>query len=320
MRRQALLVIVLDICHFLYLVPTITLGLRPSQPCSIRPPTTRNKNRQRLLAAGNKDSTKGVYSRPSSAIERGSGFFVPGLEGAKVRLAVGILLLGVTAVNHYGDPLVSITTMGNTFAEALAAVFAILVLLQAAIEFRKERSSDNGFGFVRTGTSSQIADAAKTPTTLVQVWSVPPLDDGWKNRVEWAAGSYLALTPATEVMLLGPGKVVYSLGSIGLGVADMDTASRAALETLSRSKSGRVSLPMNHPSCQALQDTNREDDDTGAPTTIRCALLQRVSEKSQLCWMIISDQLLASFTRQDLQWLGRLAVYIDPDRAENEHF
>ena len=28
-----------------------------------------------------KDATKGVYVRPSAAIERGSGFFIPGLEG-----------------------------------------------------------------------------------------------------------------------------------------------------------------------------------------------------------------------------------------------
>ncbi len=48
----------------------------------------------------NNKKAKGVYVRPSGAIERGSGFFVPGLEGPKVRVLFGIVLLALTAINH----------------------------------------------------------------------------------------------------------------------------------------------------------------------------------------------------------------------------
>ena len=54
----------------------------------------------RLYAENNKKRNKGVYVRPSGAIERGSGFFVPGLEGSRVRVVVGSVLLLLTAINH----------------------------------------------------------------------------------------------------------------------------------------------------------------------------------------------------------------------------
>ena len=47
-----------------------------------------------------KKKTTGVYARPSAAIERGSGFFIPGLEGSRVRLLFGILALVLTYVNN----------------------------------------------------------------------------------------------------------------------------------------------------------------------------------------------------------------------------
>ena len=40
---------------------------------------------------------KGFYIRPSAAIERGGGFFVPGLEGTKLRVALGGGLVGLVA-------------------------------------------------------------------------------------------------------------------------------------------------------------------------------------------------------------------------------
>ena len=38
------------------------------------------------------EAKKGFYVRPSAAVERGGGFFIPGLEGYKLRLAVALLL------------------------------------------------------------------------------------------------------------------------------------------------------------------------------------------------------------------------------------
>jgi len=239
-----------------------------------------------------KNKISGVYSRPSAAIERGSGFFVPGLEGPKVRLAVGFVLLILTAVNHaYAN---TAGNAGNTFSEGLAVVYCLLVLFQGAVEFSREMR-----GTVVVGQQN-----SRSPQkTYQQQWSIPT-DDEWKDRIEWAAQSYLALTPATHMMLVGPGKVLYSLGSTDQPEATDETsqACQAALETLSSSKSGRVSLPSTHPVATGLAPIEHN----------RCIVLQRVDDDEQLCWVMTSNELLASFTKQDLQWLGQLARYVQP--------
>jgi hypothetical protein len=229
---------------------------------------------------------EGVYVRPSAAIERGSGFFVPGLEGPKVRLVSGFVLLCALLFIVTNSP---VTNAGNNFANGLTAVFATIVLLQAAIEFQKGSSP-----MVQSGSAAPIL------VTWTKQWLVPSTDTSWRDRVEWAASSFLSLTSATNILLVGPGKVVFSLGTDKIETNKPDSC-LAALNTLSESKSGRVAVPMLHPSVALF------------PNDVRCVILQRVSNNSQLCWIVASNQLLASFTKQDLTWLGRLAEYVDVD-------
>ena len=51
----------------------------------IRPHEQQHERSVSCLNESN-NKRKGVYSRPSAAIERGSGFFIPGLEGGRVRV------------------------------------------------------------------------------------------------------------------------------------------------------------------------------------------------------------------------------------------
>lgn len=48
---------------------------------------------------------KGYYVRPSRAIEKGGGFYVPGLEGERIRIISGITFLFLIAINLSGNPL-----------------------------------------------------------------------------------------------------------------------------------------------------------------------------------------------------------------------
>lgn len=253
-----------------------------------------------------KNQKDGVYTRPSAAIERGSGFFIPGLEGPKVRLVGGVVLLGlVVAVASSGGSEAS--SAGNVFAQGLAALFSLLVLFQAAVEFQKE-SSGNIVQASRGSGSGSNSGAAST-VVWQKRWSMASPQLEWRDKVEWAASSYLALTPATDMLLMGPGKVLFSLGSTSVSAETEESeACLAALETLSTSKGGRVALPMTHPVGEYLQQQSGKN-----PSSIRCVVLQRVSEESQLCWAVASDQLLAGFTKQDLKWLGRLGQYVVPE-------
>ena len=46
----------------------------------------------------------GYYARPSAAVEQGGAFYVPGLEGFKLRIAVALLLLATLVANRLLSP------------------------------------------------------------------------------------------------------------------------------------------------------------------------------------------------------------------------
>lgn len=269
---------------------------------TFRQPYIITTTRQTSLFASNKDSNKGVYARPSAAIERGSGFFIPGLEGPRVRLLFGLILVTLTTINHFLGGGATADSGGGGLSELLAISYAILLLIQAAIEFGKEEK-----GYVVSLDRPQGDDVANT-ASLIQVWASSSTDDAkyteaWKERVKWSATSYLSMTPATQIMLLEKQKVLYNLGGTS-NSSDLSsheeeaTGCQAAFETLGKATSGRVSLPITHPTVKAL-----------APEDGRCVVLQTINDNQ--CWMMTSNQLLQAFTSQDLKWLGQLATYIE---------
>jgi hypothetical protein len=234
---------------------------------------------------------KGVYSRPSAAIERGSGFFIPGLEGPRVRLVFGVVVLLLTALNHE----LSSSSPTVAFSEGLAGVYAILLLFQAAIEFGKEEK-----GFVVTLENEEATDSATTAPSFSQTWtSSNELSQDEKEKGQWAAASYVAMTPATHMLLLDQKDgVVYRLGSTpAISVTAME-GTQAAFQALEKSSSGRISLPPTHPAVTSLSSAEHG----------RCVVLQRIHESK--CWMMTSNQLLAAFTKEDLKWLGQLAKHV----------
>mmetsp|Transcript_18532 Transcript_18532/g.26177 ORF Transcript_18532/g.26177 Transcript_18532/m.26177 type:complete len:326 (+) Transcript_18532:133-1110(+) len=259
---------------------------------------TNNKFHSTALFAEKKN--KGVYSRPSAAIERGSGFFIPGLEGERVRLLFGLLVLILTVANHMMSPG---TTAGVAFSESLAVLYAILLLLQAAIEFGKEQ---RGYVVSLDRPEDEGTTGSKKSDTLSQVWTIQS-PTKYKDVVQWSAASYIALTPASHIFLLESDKgVVYRLGSTKIEYSENDenVGTNAALETVNKSKGGRVSLPSTHPAVTSLVNEKHG----------RCVVLQSINENQ--CWMMTSNQLLQSFTKEDLKWLGQLATYVKNTRKE----
>jgi hypothetical protein len=266
--------------------------------------------RQVVLFANKEEKLKGVYVRPSGAIERGSGFFVPGLEGPRVRLLFGIVLLGLTGINH----VLAASSLSLSLEESIAILYSLLVLFQAAIEFEKEElivEGGNTSSTINTSTSSSSSSACIRKEDCVQQWStMNDLSQDYKSRVQWSAASpYLAVTPAAQMMLLQNDSIVYRLGGEYSATTtndddDKSAGIQAALEQVRQSKGGRIALPLTHPAVVALcSSSNDSNDDT------RTVILQQITDDS--CWMMTSDQLLASFTKEDLKWLGQLANYIN---------
>jgi len=376
-----------------------------------------NSNRNR------KKGSKGVYARPSAAIERGSGFFVPGLEGSRVRVLFGILVLVLSYINHTLSDVnitddaamhvmntidvvntVQTDTVNNGIIESqsvvnedalrtangIATFYGTLLLMQGAIEMAKE----NGLGVISLGTTDNLEDMTKNiasddddddenenytstnvnpnananaNTNLMQQNISPRLleeEEKKKNTIvesiQWVAATYVALTPATHVLLLedwiddddddndknndqqehtivdNSPSILYNLGhnppiasllstsnssssSSSSPEIEIKMAITQALDTVTQSKGGRISIPStNKASIALLPEQSR-----------RCVLLQRIDlnnksnnsndlkhhhtrniKSRRLCLLVGSDQLLPSFTKNDLKWLGQLGQYV----------
>eukprot|EP00550_Attheya_septentrionalis_P011203 CAMPEP_0198306238 /NCGR_PEP_ID=MMETSP1449-20131203/58317_1 /TAXON_ID=420275 /ORGANISM="Attheya septentrionalis, Strain CCMP2084" /LENGTH=385 /DNA_ID=CAMNT_0044008787 /DNA_START=9 /DNA_END=1163 /DNA_ORIENTATION=+ len=282
--------------------------------------------RERVVCeAENNQRKKGVYARPSAAIERGSGFFVPGLEGSRVRLLFGVLVLILT----YANQSTASSSSENTLlvSHVMATFYGILLLVQGSVEWAKEQ----GMGLLPTTTKddatsssttktpdSLVVDASTTSTTSTTTTTTTmtqyigtKLSEDMVESMAWAAATYIALTPATDVMIVSRDQVLYRLGPPDSSSSEFNTNDDKddMLETihdiLRKSRGGRVSLPSEHPvSTTFLSSANR-----------RSVLLQRVMlskndddddndnpKKDSLSILVGSSQLLASFTPNDLKW------------------
>ena len=283
-----------------------------------------------------KKKTSGVYVRPSGAIERGSGFYVPGLEGPRVRLVVGCVLLTLTGVNHVLATTPSGGSGGN-LPEQVALVYSCYVLFQALIEYAKEYMAEQQSQNMSSTSSASTVSSSGSNKQLIQSWAskldndLYINDDQFRSNVEWAAASYLALTPAASQMLLlssggsdngDGGRILYRLGPTKATVTSEEEQSNgisAAFQALEQSKSGRIALPSTHPAVVGLFGTKIDDNDNdkssrgggGVPRTVVLQQITTTQSNKKLCWMMTSDtELLARFTQQDLKWLRQLGQHI----------
>jgi hypothetical protein len=70
---------------------------------------------------------KGYYRRPSRAIEKGGGFFVPGLEDEKVRVVTAAFLLFLFAANRFG---MQFSTAPQIISEFTGIAATLILFLQ----------------------------------------------------------------------------------------------------------------------------------------------------------------------------------------------
>ena len=220
------------------------------------------------------------------------------------------------------------------FSQQLVTFYGVLLLFQGGIEAGKEMGLGLDFGGGgKAGDGdgdgdSNSSNGAKSKQLDQMMNEGLREDEDMVDKVRWAAASYVALTSATHVLLLeendasSSSEVLYSLGdsmngrknSSGSG-GDSDSDDdgskvKAAIDTVYKSKGGRVSVPDSHPCASLLPEDNR-----------RCILLQQVQvveidgTSRRRCLMVGSNQLLAAFTKNDLKWLGSLGDYLSSTHA-----
>ena len=308
------------ICAIICLLfPVLCFGFVPTvgrtQDFTTQTPQHMHKNKFALSASSSDDTTgssstsksareRGIYSRPSAAIERGSGFFIPGLEGSRIRLIFGITCLVADAANHYlvdsmpGD-------WGQSVAETIAALYGTLLVLQGSIEAGVERGAMQNEAVIISGSAEDgTANLNRRDGSSTRITDSLQKDDITLKNFQRMSQIIMSFTPATYFQFVTEDfGVMYSTGVGGETTADDDKEKRLAklaLNAVAGSKGGRVALPSDHPSSKLLPES-----------ATRCILVQKVSEYqgSRACMIIGSNKLLPSFTKNDLRWIGQLAEY-----------
>ena len=278
-------------------------------PCSSPPLRSKPRRTPSSLSATDDSSksarSRGIYSRPSAAIERGSGFFIPGLEGSKIRFLFGITAILAEQLNHALVP-TKPGDSGQVVAESLSLFYGVFLLLQGTIELSAELGlgeRNGGGSAVEVPGTSRSAFVAECAADDNAFGSVSP-------EVQRLCESILNYSPATFVALANTARgSFYTLGydedsgdSPRKGSDEEKELIKTCLNAVSQSKGGRVALPDRHPASKLLPKS-----------ATRCILVQRVGNVngSEACLIIGSDRLLPSFTRSDLRWIGQLAEFMD---------
>lgn len=131
-----------------------------------------------------------LYRRPSAALEQGGSFFVPGLEGTKLRtgaaavLSVGLLLNRILSP---GEPASS-----QYVSEALGVFSCLIVFAQSAAQNRVDAEAAED--------ALRAAFAARLKERQEYAESLTPLA---AERTRWVATTLLKTTPARAAVWVG---------------------------------------------------------------------------------------------------------------------
>ena len=262
---------------------------------------------------------RGIYARPSAAIERGSGFFIPGLEGPRIRILFGITVLIADWANHtFAESQVG--DYGQIIAEVLAAFYGALLLLQGLIESGVGEVGSRGNNLVIEGGNGDGVDNNDIDNAMegtISSSGISPIIQGNESTLksmQRLARTIVNLTPATHVILANEEDGV--LYRYGIWVDDDNKSGdnntnedrsiiKLALDAAGSSRAGRVALPSEHPASKLL------------PTSAtRCILVQSIDidrygsdTGGKSCLIIGSDKLLPAYTKNDLRWIGQIALH-----------
>ena len=131
-----------------------------------------------------RQASERLYIRPSAAIERGGGFFIPGLEGAKLRIALGggLLVLSGLSIAASGDAPLAVRVSECVAAFASAGV--VLPYVLPSTEAEDELAAYRG--------------------------GAPVVTDGAPADAAWACGAVRAAFPDAAFVALvdGEGRVL----------------------------------------------------------------------------------------------------------------
>lgn len=234
---------------------------------------------------------KGYYRRPSRAIERGGGFYVPGLEGERIRVITAAALVLMYIANRAGQ---MVATLPQIISELTGISVAILLFAQGAVDAfagpdRTSNTQDNWQGAAASAAFLSVSQSSLAPGSTRSV------------VVETMARSLVQTCPESNlVVVFGGDKVLFELGPVGGTPLSQGTASRIASSAIAHIKDSMAVL--------AYDDFVRSlgsGASIGLPAGTNTVVLasRRLGSQEQVLWLLGTR---ASPADIDMTWLGAL--------------
>lgn len=182
-------------------------------------PRQKNCGVFKSVKSSERGERKGFYIRPSAAIEKGGGFFIPGLEGRKLRIFISGSVIAFLTLNRLS---VSDVPVSQFISEAVATIASVFLLIPSIYSPSSPSSSAKS----QLGPYSVLhprLDGTQTGRSIL--WAGFILLEKNKNSTEAALLSHSSSIVAPGVLCrIGPDEASCEL--------DFDTFCHSALSAL----------------------------------------------------------------------------------------
>lgn len=207
-----------DSCAFVHGLPTssskrvIFFGL-PERNCSLK------RTRARVVAKSEPPAKPGYYKNPSRAIEKGGGFYIPGLRGPRLRFLVPVVAVVFLAANHASGGTSTDALSRTELLDVIAAMGLLGTALQDVLSDGKNESSKS------TGENPMAG------VTREEVVTDPP-SNSRQDSGEWASDIVQDLEPNVEIAHFRKANMLFRTENV------MDATGGPAVERVMREQKG----------------------------------------------------------------------------------
>jgi hypothetical protein len=140
---------------------------------------------------------KGMYQRPSKAIEKGGGFFIPGLENEKLRLVAISGLMIMFAINRSGS---SSESFPLILSEIIGITMAIYIYIQSTFSSSNDENNNSGISYLTVKNMNTIDKMNILQNTV-------------RSIIRTCIGIY-------DIIIIKDDKILIEIGPVGIDNSD----------------------------------------------------------------------------------------------------
>lgn len=182
------------------------------------------------------------YKRPSKAIEKGGGFYFPGLRGPRLRVFVGLVVLGLLGANGLSAlSMLPETGQSLWISEVFGLTAAIAVLSSAGVELWEENQSNMEAPVLEEKGSIGNMAVGQGRTLVQDIGN--RMASETEEEMRWAADVVMDLTRASAVVVCRRSDIVFGIGEFTGDTGVGEVVERVAKENRALYIADTATLP-----------------------------------------------------------------------------